>query len=63
LAWLSSPAAAALHPVVRAAIFHQRFTAIHPFRDGMRRPAPMLACRGQDLIRVWPLPVQQQRWE
>ena len=42
LAWLNSAAAAALHPVVRAAIFHQRFTAIHPFRDGNGRTARAL---------------------
>ena len=42
LAWLNSAAAAALYPVVRAAIFHQRFTAIHPFRDGNGRTARAL---------------------
>src|SRR5512137_2611579 len=42
LAWLNSALAAALHPVVRAAIFHQRFTAIHPFRDGNGRTARAL---------------------
>ncbi len=42
LAWLNSPQATALHPVVRAAIFHQRFTAIHPFRDGNGRTARAL---------------------
>lgn len=42
LAWVSSDPAAALHPVVRAAIFHQRFTAIHPFRDGNGRTARAL---------------------
>lgn len=42
LAWLNSTPAAALHPVVRAALFHQRFTAIHPFRDGNGRTARAL---------------------
>lgn len=42
LNWLNSADAAALHPVVRAAIFHQRFTAIHPFRDGNGRTARAL---------------------
>lgn len=42
LAWLNSPSAAALPPVVKAAIFHQRFTAIHPFRDGNGRTARAL---------------------
>jgi len=37
LVWLDSPQAQASHPVVRAATFHQRFTAIHPFRDGNGR--------------------------
>lgn len=35
-------AATALHPVVCAALFHQRFTAIHPFRDGNGRTARAL---------------------
>jgi fido (protein-threonine AMPylation protein) len=42
LAWLNAANAARLHPVVRAAIFHQRFTAIHPFRDGNGRTARAL---------------------
>lgn len=42
LAWLNSPQVAALHSVVRAAIFHQRLTAIHPFRDGNGRTARAL---------------------
>lgn len=42
LAWLNSPQATALHPVIRAAIFHQRLTAIHPFRDGNGRTARAL---------------------
>ena len=42
LSWLNSKPASALHPVVRAAIFHQRFTAIHPFRDGNGRTARAL---------------------
>jgi Fic family protein len=42
LTWLNSAGAAALHPIVRAAIFHQRFTAIHPFRDGNGRTARAL---------------------
>lgn len=42
LSWLSLPETAALPPVVRAAIFHQRFTAIHPFRDGNGRTARAL---------------------
>lgn len=42
LAWVNSDAASALHPVVRAALFHQRFTAIHPFRDGNGRTARAL---------------------
>ncbi len=39
LNWLGSSIAVALPPVVCAAIFHQRFTAIHPFRDGNGRTA------------------------
>lgn len=39
LTWIGSPAAAALHPVVRAGLFHQQFTAIHPFRHGNGRTA------------------------
>lgn len=42
LAWVNSQDAEALHPVVRAALFHQRFTAIHPFRDGNGRTARAL---------------------
>ena len=42
LAWVNSTEAASLHPVVRAALFHQRFTAIHPFRDGNGRTARAL---------------------
>jgi Fic family protein len=42
LAWINSDEAEALHPVVRAALFHQRFTAIHPFRDGNGRSARAL---------------------
>lgn len=42
LNWLNSLQADALHPVIRAAIFHQRFTAIHPFRDGNGRTARAL---------------------
>lgn len=40
--WIQSPRTIVLHPVVRAAIFHQRFTAIHPFRDGNGRTARAL---------------------
>lgn len=42
LAWVNSRDAETLHPVVRAALFHQRFTAIHPFRDGNGRTARAL---------------------
>ena len=42
LDWLHSANAADLHPVVRAALLHQRFTAIHPFRDGNGRTARAL---------------------
>jgi len=42
LAWVNSNAASALHPVICAALFHQRFTAIHPFRDGNGRTARAL---------------------
>ncbi len=42
LNWLPSPHALQLSAVVRAAIFHQRFTAIHPFRDGNGRTARAL---------------------
>lgn len=42
LTWLNSATAAVLHPVIRAAIFHQRFTAIHPFRGGNGRTARAL---------------------
>lgn len=42
MAWVNSQDAEALHPVVRAALFHQRFTAIHPFRDGNGRTARAL---------------------
>ncbi len=42
LDWINSAEASALHPVVRAALFHQRFTAIHPFRDGNGRTARAL---------------------
>lgn len=42
LTWLNSTAAADSHPAVRAGIFHQRFTAIHPFRDGNGRTARAL---------------------
>jgi len=40
--WVNSPAAHALHPLERAALFHWRFTAIHPFRDGNGRTARAL---------------------
>jgi fido (protein-threonine AMPylation protein) len=42
IGWLHSPAAQKAHPVIRAALFHQRFTAIHPFRDGNGRTARAL---------------------
>lgn len=42
LAWVNSNEAGDKHPVVRAALFHQRFTAIHPFRDGNGRTARAL---------------------
>jgi fido (protein-threonine AMPylation protein) len=37
IAWVNSPEAQAFHPLERAALFHLRFTAIHPFRDGNGR--------------------------
>lgn len=40
--WIASPQATIFHPIVQAAIFHQRFTAIHPFRDGNGRTARAL---------------------
>lgn len=42
LTWVNSNEAGDKHPVVRAALFHQRFTAIHPFRDGNGRTARAL---------------------
>lgn len=42
LGWINSAESSALHPVVGAALFHQRFTAIHPFRDGNGRTARAL---------------------
>lgn len=42
IAWVNSPVAQALHPLERAALFHLRFTAIHPFRDGNGRTARAL---------------------
>lgn len=42
LAWINADEAGGMHPVVRAALFHQRFTAIHPFRDGNGRTARAL---------------------
>jgi len=42
LGWLVSPEAAREDPVIRAAIFHQQFTQIHPFRDGNGRTARAL---------------------
>lgn len=42
LQWLTSDHALTLPPLVRAAIFHQRFTQIHPFRDGNGRTARVL---------------------
>lgn len=42
LEWINSSMAFALHSVVRSALFHQRFTAIHPFRDGNGRTARAL---------------------
>jgi Fic family protein len=42
ISWLHSPAAQEAHPAIRAALFHQRFTAIHPFRDGNGRTARAL---------------------
>jgi Fic family protein len=39
LDWLHSTDTAQLHPVVRAALLHHRFTSIHPFRDGNGRTA------------------------
>jgi len=42
LQWLASLEAALEDPVVRAAIFHQQFTRIHPFRDGNGRTARAL---------------------
>jgi fido (protein-threonine AMPylation protein) len=39
IAWMDSPSAAALHALERAALFHLRLTAIHPFRDGNGRTA------------------------
>ncbi len=42
LEWWHSPEAALETPVIRAAIFHQQFTHIHPFRDGNGRTARAL---------------------
>jgi fido (protein-threonine AMPylation protein) len=42
IAWVASPAAQVLHPLERGALFHLRFTAIHPFRDGNGRTARAL---------------------
>lgn len=42
LEWVNSTDSLALHPVIRAALFHLRFTAIHPFRDGNGRTARAL---------------------
>ncbi len=39
LEWLNSETAARQDPIVRSALFHQQFTAIHPFRDGNGRTA------------------------
>ena len=46
--WLTTAQALSLPPLVRAAIFHQRFTAIHPCRDGNGRTARALA-----ILMVW----------
>ncbi|MFZ4657718.1 MAG: Fic family protein [Caldilineaceae bacterium] len=42
LQWLNADHALTSPPLVRAAIFHQRFTQIHPFRDGNGRTARAL---------------------
>lgn len=42
LGWLASPQAAIEDPVIRAAILHQQFTRVHPFRDGNGRTARAL---------------------
>jgi fido (protein-threonine AMPylation protein) len=42
LEWLASPGVAHEDSVIRAAIFHQQFTRIHPFRDGNGRTARAL---------------------
>lgn len=42
LQWLTTDHALTLPPLVLAAIFHQRFTQIHPFRDGNGRTARAL---------------------
>ena len=42
LDWLASPQAAIEDPVIRAAILHQQFTRVHPFRDGNGRTARAL---------------------
>ena len=43
IAWLSSPDAQALDPVIRAGIAHYEFVRIHPFIDGNGRTARVLA--------------------
>ncbi len=39
LAWVNGEVAAGVHPVIRAALFHQRLAAIHPFHAGNGRTA------------------------
>lgn len=39
LDWLTSRDAEMIDPIIRAAIFHQQLTRIHPFRDGNGRTA------------------------
>ncbi len=43
IAWLDSPAAQALDPVIGAGIAHYEFVRIHPFVDGNGRTARVLA--------------------
>ena len=43
IAWLSSPDAQALDPVIRAGVAHYEFVRIHPFIDGNGRTARVLA--------------------
>jgi len=60
VAWLNSPEAAALMPVLEAGIAHYEFVRIHPFADGNGRTARVLATlilaqRGFDTKRFFAL--------